>query len=58
MGPETDPTAVVDQYCRVKGVDGWWMVDALVMPRTPRSGEAYATGIMSGERVVDWMASR
>jgi hypothetical protein len=25
MGPETDPTAVVEPYCWVKGVDGWRM---------------------------------
>jgi len=25
MGPDSDPTAVVDQYCRVKGIQGlWW----------------------------------
>ena len=38
MGPDADPMAVVDQYCRVKGVQGLWVVDASVMPRIPRSG--------------------
>ena len=38
MGPDADPLAVVDQYCRVKGVQGLWVVDASVMPRIPRSG--------------------
>jgi choline dehydrogenase len=57
MGPDTDPTAVVDQYCRVKGIQGLWVVDASVMPRIPRSGGAHATVIMIGERVVDWIAS-
>jgi choline dehydrogenase len=57
MGPDTDPMAVVDQYCRVKGVQGLWVVDASVMPRIPRSGGAHATVIMIGERVVDWIAS-
>jgi len=57
MGPDTDPLAVVDQYCRVKGVQGLWVVDASVMPRIPRSGGAHATVIMIGERVVEWIAS-
>ncbi|MGD0430806.1 MAG: mycofactocin system GMC family oxidoreductase MftG [Acetobacteraceae bacterium] len=57
MGPDTDPMAVVDQYCRVKGVQGLSIADASVMPRIPRSGGAHATVIMIGERVVDWVAA-
>jgi choline dehydrogenase len=57
MGPDTDPMAVVDQYCRVKGIAGLWVADASVMPRIPRSGGAHATVIMIGERVVDWVAA-
>ena len=57
MGPDTDPMAVVDQYCRVKGITGLWVADASVMPRIPRSGGAHATVIMIGERVVDWIAA-
>jgi choline dehydrogenase len=57
MGPDSDSMAVVDQYCRVKGVQGLWVADASVMPRIPRSGGAHATIIMIGERVVDWIAA-
>jgi choline dehydrogenase len=57
MGPDTDPMAVVDQYCRVKGIQGLSVADASVMPRIPRSGGAHATVIMIGERVVDWVAA-
>jgi choline dehydrogenase len=57
MGPDSDPMAVVDQYCRVKGVQGLWVADASVMPQIPRSGGAHATVVMIGERVVDWIAS-
>jgi len=57
MGPDTDPMAVVDQYCRVRGVSGLWVADASVMPRIPRSGGAHATVIMIAERVVDWIAA-
>src|SRR3989442_9736872 len=58
MGPDTDAMAVVDQYCRVKGVQGLWVVDASVMPRIPRSGGSHATVVMIGERVVDWIAGQ
>jgi choline dehydrogenase len=57
MGPDSDPMAVVDQYCRVKGVQGLWVADASVMPRIPRSGGTHAAVLMIGERVVDWIAS-
>ena len=57
MGPDSDRMAVVDQYCRVKGVQGLWVVDASVTPRIPRSGGIHATVIMIGERVVDWIAA-
>lgn len=57
MGPDSDPMAVVDQQCRVKGIQGLWVADASVMPRVPRSGGAHATVIMIGERVVDWIAA-
>jgi len=56
MGPDSDPTAVVDQYCRVKGVQNLWVVDASVMPRVPRSGGAHATVLMIAERVAGWIA--
>ncbi len=57
MGPDSDPMAVVDQYCRVKGVQGLWVGDASVAPRIPRSGGLHPTVIMIGERVVDWIAA-
>ena len=57
MGPDTDPMAVVDQHCKVKGIQGLWVADASVMPRIPRSGGAHATVIMIGERVVEWIAA-
>ena len=57
MGQDDDPTAVVDQYCKVRGIEGLWVADASVMPRIPRSGGAHATVIMIGERVADWVAA-
>ncbi|MNC98930.1 Oxygen-dependent choline dehydrogenase [compost metagenome] len=49
--------AVVDQHCRVKGVQGLWVVDASVAPRVPRSGGIHATVLMIAERVSDWVAA-
>jgi len=57
MGPDSDPMAVVDQYCRVKGIQGLFVADASVMPRVTRAGGSHATVVMIGERVVDWIAS-
>ncbi len=57
MGPGKDPMAVVDQYCRVKGVQKLWVADASVVPRIPRSGGLHPTALMIGERVVDWIAA-
>ena len=57
MGPNTDPMAVVDQFCQVKGVQKLWVADASVVPRIPRSGGLHPTALMIGERVVDWIAA-
>ena len=55
MGAVDDPMAVVDQQCRVKGVQGLWIADSSVMPQVPRAN-ANATAIMIGERVAEWAA--
>ena len=57
MGPDSDPMAVVDQYCRVKGVENLWVADASVVPNIPRSGGLHPTALMIGERVVEWVAA-
>ncbi|HZX57020.1 MAG TPA: mycofactocin system GMC family oxidoreductase MftG [Ilumatobacteraceae bacterium] len=49
MGPDTDPTAVVDQYCRVRGVEGLRVVDTSVLATAPSRGTA-ASAILIGER--------
>ena len=54
MGLESDPQAVVDQRCRVHGIEGLRVVDASVMPDIPRAN-TYATVVMIAERVADWM---
>ena len=53
MGPASDTLAVVDQYCRVHGLEGLRVVDTSVMPDVVRAN-TNATAIMIGERVADW----
>jgi choline dehydrogenase len=48
--------AVVDQYCRVHGIEGLRVADASVMPDVIRAN-TNATTIMIGERVADWIDS-
>jgi choline dehydrogenase len=45
---------VVDQYCRVHGLEGLRVVDASVMPDVIRAN-TNATTIMMAERVADWV---
>ena len=54
MGLASDPLAVVDQYCRVHGLEALRVVDASVMPDVIRAN-TNATTIMIGERVADWI---
>ena len=57
MGPDSDPMAVVDQHCRVKGMENLWVADASVVPQIPRSGGLHPTALMIGERVMEWVAA-
>jgi len=54
MGPASDGMAVVDQYCRVHGLEGLRVVDVSVLPDCVRAN-TNATTIMIAERVADWM---
>ena len=54
MGPALDPAAVVDQYCRVYGLEGLRVIDASVMPEITRAN-TNATTIMIAERVADFI---
>jgi choline dehydrogenase len=54
MGPDGDPGAVVDQYCRVRGIEDLWVVDASVIPTVPRVPLGLIA-IMIGERAADWL---
>jgi choline dehydrogenase-like flavoprotein len=54
MAPADDPAAVVDEHCRVHGVEGLRVVDVSVMPTLVRRGPN-ATAVMIGERAAALM---
>ncbi len=54
MGPSSDPMAVVDQTCRVHGLQGLRVVDASIMPDVIRANTNVTT-MMIGERVSEFM---
>jgi choline dehydrogenase len=54
MGSESDPMAVVDQFCHVHGLEGLRVADASVMPNVVRAN-TNATTIMIAEQVADWI---
>ena len=57
MGPETDPTAVVNDRLLVHGMQGLRVVDASIMPTMP-SANTYATTLMIAERASDLIRGR
>jgi choline dehydrogenase-like flavoprotein len=54
MGTTADPLAVVDQQCRVHGLEGLRVVDVSIMPTLVRRGPN-ATAVMIGERAAALM---
>ncbi len=55
MGGDGDPRAVLDPQCRVRGVDGLWVVDGAVMPAITSRGP-HATIAMIGHRAAEFIA--
>ncbi|PKB79183.1 MAG: hypothetical protein BZY88_14725, partial [SAR202 cluster bacterium Io17-Chloro-G9] len=52
--PESDATAVVDQYCRVRGLEAIRVVDLSICPNVVRAN-TNATAIMIAERAAGWI---
>jgi choline dehydrogenase len=57
MGPETDPTAVVDEQLRVRGIEGLRVIDASIMP-TMLSANLNAAAMMIGEKGADMVLGK
>ncbi len=55
MGPDSDPMAVLDQYCQGRGLESLRVVDIALLPDCIRAN-TNATTIMIAERVGDWMS--
>jgi predicted dehydrogenase (TIGR03970 family) len=56
MGPPEDETAVVDQYCRVRGIRALRVVDVSIAPILMSRG-MHATAVMIGERAASLLRS-
>jgi choline dehydrogenase len=54
MGPESDPTAVVDAHGKVYGVHNLYIADASIMPVVPRAN-TNIPALVVGERIAAWL---
>lgn len=52
MGPADDPSAVVDQYCAVRGMESLYVADASIMPSMV-CANTHLTAVMIGERAAE-----
>jgi len=52
IGADDDPMAVVDPYCRVRGIESLRIVDSSIFPSVP-NGNTNAPTIMVGEKAAD-----
>ncbi len=57
MGDRNDPMAVVDEHCRVIGVDGLRVADSSIFPQIT-NGNLNGPSIMTGEKAADHILGR
>ena len=57
MGPASDPTAVIDDELRVRGIEGLRVADASIMPNMPSANICAAT-MMIAEKAADMIRGR
>ncbi|MDT5012521.1 MAG: hypothetical protein QOH57_4138 [Mycobacterium sp.] len=56
MGLEGDERAVLDPQCRVRGVDGLWVIDGSALPAITRRGP-HASILMLAHRAAEFVAA-
>jgi choline dehydrogenase-like flavoprotein len=56
MGGDSDERAVLDQQCRVRGVDGLWVIDGAALPAITSRGP-HATIVMLAHRAAEFVAA-
>ena len=56
MGADGDEMAVLDDHCRLRGIENLYVADASVMPTVPRANINLPT-MMIGERVAEFIRS-
>lgn len=56
MGVDGDAYSVTDVQCRVRGVDGLWVIDGSVLPSVPSRGP-HATIVMLAHRAAQFVAA-
>jgi predicted dehydrogenase (TIGR03970 family) len=54
LGAERDEFAVLDPQCRVRGIDGLWVIDGSVLPSITSRGP-HATIVMIGHRAAEFV---
>lgn len=54
MGPESEPTAVVNARGKVHGMDNLYVADASIMPVVPRAN-TNIPALVVGERIAAWL---
>jgi choline dehydrogenase len=54
MGADGDEDAVLDPQCRVRGIDGLWVVDGSILPAITGRGP-HATIVMAGHRAAEFV---
>jgi choline dehydrogenase len=57
IGPDDDPNAVLDQTCKVRGIENLYVIDASVFPVIP-SVVPNLTVMALGERIADWLKAK
>jgi choline dehydrogenase len=57
MGSASDPMAVVDEHCRVIGIEGLRVADSSIMPRVT-NGNLNSPTLMIGEKASDHILGR